>query len=89
VGDKLRLADGLAVEVEVNGDTLGLKVGLAVVGLAVVGFDDVVVEVRLPSTLTSNRLALEIDLQEDEEYMPNLSIDIPVVGAFTICQPLR
>jgi hypothetical protein len=70
-------------------EVLGLKVGLAVVGLAVVGFDDVVVKVRLPSTLTSNRLALEIDVQEEEEYMPNLSIDIPVVGAFTICQPLR
>ena len=46
---------------EVIGDTLGLKVGLAVVGLAVVGFDvvgfdDVVVVVRLPSTLTRNWL---------------------------------
>ena len=39
MGDKLRLADGLAVEVEVIGDTLGLKVGFAVVGLAVVCFD--------------------------------------------------
>jgi hypothetical protein len=64
--------------VEVIGDTLGLKVRLAVVGIAVVGldvvgfdvagfavvgldvvgFDDVVVEVRLPSTLTRNRLGV-------------------------------
>jgi hypothetical protein len=27
------------VEVEIIGDTLGLKVGLAVIGFAVVGFD--------------------------------------------------
>jgi hypothetical protein len=62
------LADGLAVEVEIIGDILGLNVGLAVgfdvvgfavVGLDVVGFDDVVVEVRLPSTLTRNRLGEE------------------------------
>ena len=57
---------------EIIGDTLGLKVGLAVIGLAVVGFDvvgfdDVLVEVRLPSTLTSNRLVLVIDLNPEEE----------------------
>ena len=60
VGDLLGLADGLAVVglavvgVDVTGDLLGLADGLVVVGLVVIV--GVVVEVRLPSTLTRNRL---------------------------------
>jgi hypothetical protein len=62
IGYILGLEDGLAV---VGLDVVGLDVvgfdvvGFAVVGLDVVGFDDVVVEVRLPSTLTRNRLGEE------------------------------
>jgi hypothetical protein len=59
IGDTLGLEDGLAVVglAVVGLDVVGFDVvGFAVVGLDVVGFDDVVVEVRLPSTLTRNRL---------------------------------
>ena len=77
--------------VDVGFDVVGFDVvGFAVVELDVVGFDYVVVEVRLPSTLTRNWLARVIEKNPEEEvYMPNLLIDNPVVGAFTMRQPLK
>jgi hypothetical protein len=62
IGDTLGLKVGLAVVglAVVGLDVVGFDVvGFAVVGFDVVGFDDVVVEVRLPSTLTRNRLGEE------------------------------
>ena len=54
MGDLVVVVGLVVVGVDVTGDLLGLADGLVVVGLVVIVV--VVVEVRLPSTLTRNRL---------------------------------
>ena len=71
---------GLAVGVDVIGNSLGLAVGADVVG-DLLGFADRLAVAGLTKGVKMN--------PEEEVYSPKLSIDDPVVGAFTTRQPLE